>query len=95
MSTSRLCRIEEQRQPTPGQLVSMQMEPFPCLDYFVGPKACNPFNRKKKVLKMGLRDNSGACVESGIIRHNFFSELLKHLSLYGILLLPIEKQSFC
>lgn len=53
MSTSRLCRIEEQRQPTPGQLVSMQMEPFPCLDYLVGPKACNPFNRKKKSFKNG------------------------------------------
>lgn len=95
MSTSRRCKTEEQHQPRPGQLVSMQVEPFPCLDYLVGPKACNSFSRKKEVLKIGLRDNNGACVASGIIQHNLFSELLRHLSLYGILPFPIEKQSFC
>lgn len=53
----------------------MQVEPFPCLDFLVGPKACNPFRGKEEVLKIGLKDNNGACVESGSIQHNLFSEI--------------------
>lgn len=75
---SRFCRTEEQYQPRPGQLVSMQVEPFPCLDFLVGPKDCNSFRGKEEILKIGLKDNNGACVESGSIQHHLFSEIWMH-----------------